>query len=95
MIPIDIFYSLIQSIRDGAKLIMLGDIKQLETIGMGNILNDIIQSKTINVVELTKIHRQASDSGIISESLKASNKQTWIDKNFYGKKVVGKLKDME
>jgi exodeoxyribonuclease V alpha subunit len=95
MIPIDIFYSLVQSIRDGAKLIMLGDIKQLETIGMGNVLNDIIQSKTIKVVELTKIHRQASDSGIISESLKASNKQTWIDKNFYGKKVVGKLKDME
>lgn len=95
MVNIDMLYCLKQSIRDGAKLIMLGDIKQLETIGMGNALNDIMKSNTINVIELTKIHRQASESGIISESLKASDKQTWIDKNFYGRKVVGKLKDME
>lgn len=95
MVNIDILYSLIQSIKDGAKLIMLGDIKQLETIGMGNALHDIMLSNTINVVELTKIHRQASASGIITESLKASDKQTWIDRNFFGKKVVGELKDME
>lgn len=95
MISIDIFHSLIQSIKDGAKLILLGDIKQLETIGVGNILHDIMESNTIKVVELTKIHRQAEDSGIITESLKASNKETFIDKNFFGKKVVGKLKDME
>ena len=95
MVNIDILYSLIQAIKDGAKLIMLGDIKQLETIGMGNALHDIMLSNTINVVELTKIHRQASASGIITESLKASDKQTWIDRNFFGKKVVGELKDME
>lgn len=92
---IDIFYSLIKSIKDGSKLVMLGDIKQLETIGMGNLLHDLMKSGTIKIVELTKIHRQAEASGIITESLKASNKQTFIDKKFYGKKVVGKLKDME
>ena len=95
MIPVDIFYPLIQSIQDGAKLVMLGDIKQLETVGMGNIISDIMKSKTLNVVELTKIHRQAEASGIITESLKASNKQTFINKNFYGRKIVGELKDME
>lgn len=94
MIGAEIFYSLIQAIKTGAKLIMLGDLKQLEAIGIGNIMKDMIESGAITTVELTKIHRQAQESGIITESLKASEKIQLVDKDFYGEEKRGKLQDM-
>lgn len=94
MIGAEIFYSLIQAIKTGAKLIMLGDLKQLEAIGVGNIMKDMIESGVITIVELTKIHRQAQASGIITESLKASDKVQLVDKDFYGEIKFGELQDM-
>lgn len=94
MIGAEIFYSLIQAIKTGAKLIMLGDLKQLEAIGVGNIMKDMIESGAIKIVELTKIHRQAQASGIITESLKASEKIQLVDKNFFGEIKLGELQDM-
>lgn len=94
MVGAEIFYSLIQAIKTGAKLIMLGDLKQLEAIGIGNIMKDMIESEVIATVQLTKIHRQAQDSGIITESLKASEGIQLIDKDFVGEIKLGKLQDM-
>lgn len=95
MVGEEIFYSLIQSICNGDKLVMLGDIKQLESIGLGNLIKDMIESGVIKTVELTKVHRQAQASGIISESLKASKKEQLVDKGFIGKLIKGDLQDME
>lgn len=95
MVGEEIFYSLIQSICDGSKLIMLGDIKQLESIGLGNLIKDMIESGVIKTVELTKIHRQAEASGIITESLKASKKEQLVEKDFEGTLIKGELQDME
>ena len=59
---------LIRAIKDGAKLILVGDVAQLPPIGAGNCLVDIINSKSVPVVELTKVHRQAQKSGILSKA---------------------------
>ena len=95
MVGEEIFYSLIQAICNGTKLIMLGDIKQLESIGLGNLIKDMIWSGVIKTVELTKIHRQAEASGIITESLKASKKEQLVEKDFEGTLIKGELQDME
>ena len=95
MVGEEIFYSLIQAICNGTKLIMLGDIKQLESIGLGNLIKDMIWSGVIKTVELTKVHRQAEASGIITESLKASKKEQLVEKDFEGTLIKGELQDME
>ena len=63
---------MVQAIKTGAKLIMLGDPNQLEAIGLANLLKDCINSNVFATARLNKIHRQAENSGIITESLRAS-----------------------
>ena len=95
MVGADIFYKLIQAIKDGAKLIMLGDIGQLKSIGIGRIMLDLIEGNYIKYVELTKIHRQAAKSAIITESIRVRNEESIIDKKFIGKEIRGELQDLE
>lgn len=90
-----LFYSLIQAIKDGAKLIMLGDIGQLESIGVLNIASDIINSDKIPTVKLDKIHRQAEKSAIITESIKVRNGIQLCSESFHGKEIRGELQDLE
>jgi len=95
MVGADIFYKLIQAIKTGSKLVMLGDKHQLEAIGIGNIMFDMIESGYIKVVELTKIHRQAEKSAIITESIKIKDKKQIIDKDFTGIEIRGELQDLK
>jgi len=95
MVGANIFYKLIQALKTGAKLVMLGDKNQLEAIGIGNIMFDMIESGYIKVVELTKIHRQAEKSAIITESIKIKDKEYIIDKNFTGSEIRGELQDLK
>ena len=90
-----LFYSLIQAIKDGAKLIMLADIGQLESIGVLNVASDIINSNKIPVVRLDKIHRQAQKSAIITESIKVRNGVQLCDSTFNNKEIRGELQDLE
>ena len=68
----EIFLKLLQAIPSGSSLIMLGDPNQLEAIGLTNLLKDCLDSYVIPSAKLTKIHRQAARSGIITESLRVS-----------------------
>lgn len=68
MVNIGLFNRLIQSIPTGAKLIMVGDSAQLDSIGVG-VMRDAIASGVIPVITLNKIHRQAQESAIITHSL--------------------------
>jgi exodeoxyribonuclease V alpha subunit len=95
MVGADIFYKLIQAVKTGSKLIMLGDLGQLEAIGIGNIMKDMIDSEYIKYVELTKIHRQASKSAIITEGKKIRYEEHIIEKNFTGTETRGELQDLE
>lgn len=90
-----IFLSLIQAIKTGSKLVILGDEGQLESIGCMNLAKDLIESDIIPTAELTTIHRQAKKSGIITEASKIRNHEQLCDKNFKGSSIRGQLKDFE
>ena len=95
MVNGDIFLSLLKAIPNGAKLIIVGDIKQLTPIGNCQVFSDILNSKTIPSITLTKIHRQAALSGIIVTSIKISEQTQIIKSNFEGSLILGELQDME
>lgn len=65
MIDIMLMYNLLKAVPEHMSLIMVGDIDQLPSVGAGNVLRDIIDSKRIPVVRLTRIFRQAQGSRII------------------------------
>lgn len=90
----EIFLSLLKAIPNGTKLILLGDMGQLESIGAMNLASDIYHSNIIPKQELTKIHRQAQKSGIITTSSKIRNGQQIFEANFSGERIVGELEDM-
>jgi exodeoxyribonuclease V alpha subunit len=67
MCDLSLFYDLLKVCNDNGyrKLILVGDDGQLPSVQPGNNLFDIIESESINIAKLTKIHRQGSDSHII------------------------------
>lgn len=68
MIDTYLMYSLLKAIPDTARVIFIGDIYQLPSIGPGNVLKDIIASKCIPVTTLSEIFRQAAGSRIITNA---------------------------
>jgi exodeoxyribonuclease V alpha subunit len=65
MVDISLMHALLRAITVGTRLILVGDVNQLPSVGPGNVLKDIINSHHFNVVKLTKIFRQAKESDII------------------------------
>ena len=65
MVDISLMHALLQAVAVGTRLILVGDVNQLPSVGPGSVLRDIIRSHECNVVMLTKIFRQASTSDII------------------------------
>ncbi len=65
MVDITLMNSLLKAVVPGTRLILVGDINQLPSVGPGSVLRDIIDSHACNVVKLTKIFRQAATSDII------------------------------
>ena len=68
MIDIILMNSLLKAIPIDMRLILVGDIDQLPSVGAGNVLRDIIDSERIPVVRLTRIFRQAMTSRIITNA---------------------------
>ena len=65
-----LFEALLRAIPIDCKLIMVGDSDQLPSVGAGNVLHDIIESKTVPVISLTEIFRQALESAIVTNAHK-------------------------
>ncbi len=65
MVDIHLIHSLLCAVVVGTRLILVGDVDQLPSVGPGNVLRDIICSGAFPVVELNKIFRQASQSDIV------------------------------
>jgi len=59
---------LLKKIENGTRVVIVGDIDQLPSVGAGNVLGDIIQSETIPVVRLQEIYRQADTSRIVTNA---------------------------
>lgn len=68
MIDTPLLYNLLKAIPSHARLLLVGDIDQLPSVGPGNILKDMIGSKCLTVVQLTEIFRQAAGSRIITNA---------------------------
>lgn len=66
MVDTSLCRSLIEAIQSGGRLIIVGDDKQLPSVGQGQVLADLINSEVIALSRLNVIHRQAEESGIIS-----------------------------
>lgn len=94
MIGGSLFLDLLKAVKTGAKLILLGDIGQLESIGECKVAVDIINSPEIPTVYLDKIHRQAQKSAIITESIKMRKGVQIINQDDAGVFVRGELQDL-
>ena len=75
MVDITLLYALLKAIGPGTRLILVGDINQLPSVGPGNVLRDIIASECFPVVTLQKIFRQASQSDIVVNAHKINDGQ--------------------
>lgn len=84
MVDINLMNSLLKAVDVGTRLILVGDVNQLPSVGPGNVLKDIINSDCFNVVKLTKIFRQASESEIIVNAHKINDGED-IHLNKYSK----------
>lgn len=65
MVDVYLMNSLLKAVVAGTRLILVGDVNQLPSVGAGSVLKDIIDSDCFHTVKLTKIFRQASTSDII------------------------------
>ncbi|MBP3926126.1 MAG: AAA family ATPase [Clostridium sp.] len=65
MVDISLMNALLKAVNVGTRLILVGDVNQLPSVGPGNVLRDMIESEKFPVVKLTKIFRQAAQSDII------------------------------
>lgn len=70
MVDVSIMNSLLKAICVGTRLILVGDVNQLPSVGPGNVLKDIISSGEFTVVKLVKIFRQAAVSDIVTNAHK-------------------------
>lgn len=65
MVDISLLHALLRAVSIGTRLILVGDVNQLPSVGPGNVLKDIIHSNCFPVVRLNRIFRQAAESDII------------------------------
>lgn len=76
MVDIYLMYSLLKAVTVGTRLILVGDVNQLPSVGPGKVLKDIIGSGKFNVVRLNEIFRQAAESDIITNAHKINAGQS-------------------
>lgn len=65
MVDLTLMHGLLSAVVEGTRLILVGDVNQLPSVGPGSVLRDIIASASFPVVTLTKIFRQAGESDIV------------------------------
>ena len=73
MVDIFLMRSLLTALAPGTRLILVGDVDQLPSVGPGNVLRDIIDSGAFPVVKLTKVFRQAAESDIVMNAHRINN----------------------
>lgn len=78
MVDLFLMNYLVKAIYQGSKLVLVGDVDQLPSVGPGNVLADLINSKRIKTIVLNKIFRQAAKSKIIINSHRVNSGETFI-----------------
>ena len=104
MIDIMLMQSLLKAIKLGTRLIIVGDVDQLPSVGAGNVLRDLIESEYIKVVRLKEIFRQGNESLIVVNAHRINEGKMPLlnqkDKDFFfingenQEKIVETIKDL-
>ena len=104
MVDAYIFYSLVQAIPQGTRLILVGDVNQLPSVGAGNVLKDIINSGCFPVTILNKIFRQEDGSDIVFNAHKIQRGEHLVltnkSKDFFfipqrtAEQVIGEVQEL-
>ena len=81
MVDLQLMRSLLKALRIGTRLVLVGDADQLPSVGAGNVLRDIIDSRVIPVARLTEVFRQAAQSHIVVNAHRINNGEMPIIKN--------------
>lgn len=95
MVDMELALALLKAIPNGAKLIILGDTNQLESIGAGNLLMDLIDSEVVPTIVFDKVHRQGAKSAIKTESIKVAEGKQLVKTTWTGESLLGELKDLK
>lgn len=93
MVDLFLMNYLCKAIYNGTKLVLVGDIDQLPSVGPGNVLKDIIQSEVITTITLNKIFRQAAQSKIIVNAHRVNEGVHFIQKEEIEEKEIQYLED--
>lgn len=94
MVDVDLLSSLLIAVKDGAKVVLVGDMGQLEPIGI-QVMRPFVESGIIPAFKYTKIHRQAEKSAIITDSIGLRNGVNPLgDEYITGKFTHGELQDL-
>lgn len=94
MVNSQLFCSLVSSLQDGTKVIIVGDQGQLPPIGLAAVFEDLVLTKKYPHVELTKVHRQAEKSGILTIANTVRDGNQFNGRYDYKMTTYGELKDM-
>lgn len=104
MVDAYIFYSLVQAIPHGTRLILVGDVNQLPSVGAGNVLKDIINSGCFPVTTLNRIFRQEDGSDIVFNAHKIQRGEHLVltnkSKDFFfipqrtAEQVIGEVQEL-
>lgn len=78
MVDLFLMNYLLKAVYKGTKLVLVGDVDQLASVGPGSILLDLIESNVVKTVHLDKIFRQAAKSKIILNAHKVNNGEAFI-----------------
>lgn len=92
MVNVSIFLSLLRAIKPTSKIVLVFDDAQLPPIGYGNVATDLLKSN-FNICYLTKVHRQAMESGILTDANKLREQKFPIEKPL-AKEIHGDKKDL-
>ena len=76
MVDISLMHALLRAVQVGTRLILVGDVNQLPSVGPGRVLKDVIDSRCFRVVKLNKIFRQATESDIVMNAHKINRGET-------------------
>ena len=81
MVDMFLMNYLLKCVYRGTKLILVGDVDQLQSVGPGNVLKDFINSENIVTIQLDKIFRQAAKSKIILNAHRVNKGDKFVSKN--------------
>lgn len=82
MVDVFLMNYLLKAIYPGTKLVLVGDVDQLQSVGPGSVLKDLIESEQVRTVVLNKVFRQAAKSRIITNAHEVNEGKSFIGKTY-------------